>query len=433
MGARPAGLFAAIKLIELNYRPVIIERGKSVRERSQDVANINRGIVNPESNYCFGEGGAGTYSDGKLYTRSHKRGNTSRILDLLVTFGAPPDIKIDAYPHIGTDKLPLVVTSITNYILNAGGELHLNTKMIDLLHSFQEMRGVKASDGTTVESGAVILATGHSGRDIFTLLHQNQLLIEPKPFSLGVRVEHPQTLVDSIQYHGETRSQFLPPAHYTLATQVDGRGVYSFCMCPGGIIAPCATNPDEVVTNGWSPSNRNSPYGNAGLVVEVTMGDLRDYEPHGPLAAMHFQKHVEYRAFIGGGGNQVAPAQRLMDFIGHKVSRDLPDCSYKPGLRSVNLREILPTFITDRLQAGLQYFGNTMPAYLTNEAVLVAVESRTSSPVRIPRNRTTLHHLQINGLFPCGEGAGYAGGIVSSAIDGENCAKAVAHYLRNKA
>ncbi|MFH0811309.1 MAG: FAD-binding protein [Pseudomonadota bacterium] len=430
VGAGPAGLFAAIKLIELNYKPIIIERGKTVRERGRDVAAINTlGIVNPESNYCFGEGGAGTFSDGKLYTRSTRRGNINRILDLFIAFGALPEIKIDAHPHIGTNKLSKIIATIRKYIVDAGGEILLTTKVVDLLITSPKIKGVKTSDGTSIKAEAVILATGHSARDIFTLLHNKKLQLEAKPFALGVRIEHPQALIDSIQYHCETRSTFLPPARYNLVTQVEGRGVYSFCMCPGGNIAPCATNPDEVVTNGWSPAKRDSPYANAGLVVEVKREDLKEYAQFGPLAAMYFQKHIEHQAFLAGGGNQVAPAQRLRDFMGSKLSSSLPKCSYKPGLNSVNLKEVLPALIADRLKAGLNYFGKRMPAYLTNEAVLVAVESRTSSPVRIPRNPDTLQHLQIPGLFPCGEGAGYAGGIVSSALDGENCAEAAGRYL----
>lgn len=425
VGAGPAGLFAAIKLIELNLKPLIFERGKDIRARRRDLAKINKeGIVNPESNYCFGEGGAGTYSDGKLYTRSNKRGDVNRILDILIAHGANPEIKVDAHPHIGTNKLPGIIAEMRNFILSKGGEIHFNSKVTKLLIQENKIQGVEINKNLKIKAQSVILATGHSARSVFEMLHQQNILLEAKPFALGVRVEHPQVLINQIQYHGLQESDFLPPASYQLKAQIQERGIYSFCMCPGGIIAPCATNENEIVVNGWSPSKRNNPFANSGLVVEIRLEDLKDYRQYGALASLYFQKDIEQKAFQMGGGNLVAPAQRMMDFLNHRISKDLPSCSYYPGLKSVKMQEVLPKFISQKLKKGLKQIGKRMPKYLTNEAILVGVESRTSSPIRIPRDRKTLQHPQIEGFFPCGEGAGYAGGIVSAAIDGELCAAA---------
>ena len=430
VGFGPAGMFASLKLIELGFKPIVIERGKEVRNRRRDLAAINKEhIVNPESNYCFGEGGAGTFSDGKLYTRSKKRGDVNAILATLVQHGAPKDILVDAHPHIGTNKLPNVVTAIRETILNSGGEIHFDTKLTDIIIDNNQVAGIVTQNGDEILADNLILATGHSARDIFYLLNDKGIAIESKPYALGVRVEHPQELIDSIQYHCDERSEYLPPASYKLVQQVKQRGVFSFCMCPGGIIAPCATAPGEIVTNGWSPSKRNNPYANSGIVVTVEPEDIEPYAKHGALAGLEFQKTIEQKAFIAAGNKgekgQFAPAQRLMDFIRGKVSADLPDCSYTPGIVSAPLHEVLPKTITRRLQEGFTLFGNKMRGYLTNEAVVVAVESRTSSPVKIPRDRTTLQHPDISGLYPCGEGAGYAGGIVSAAIDGQKCAEAI--------
>ncbi len=430
VGFGPAGMFAALKLIENGIKPIVIERGKDVRSRRRDLAAINKEqIVNPESNYCFGEGGAGTYSDGKLYTRSKKRGDVNEILAILVQHGAPEDILVDAHPHIGTNKLPNVVTAIRETILQHGGEIHFDAKLIDIIISNNQVEGVVTQNSDKIESKHVILATGHSARDIFYLLNNKGIAIESKPFALGVRVEHPQALIDSIQYHCDKRSEFLPPASYKLIQQVKQRGVFSFCMCPGGIIAPCATAPGEIVTNGWSPSKRNNPYANSGVVVTVEEEDLAPYREHGALAGLEFQKTVEQSAFSAAGNKgeigQFAPAQRLIDFVKGVASADLPDCSYTPGIVCAPLHKILPKAIVTRLQEGFTHFGNKMRGYLTNDAVIVAVESRTSSPVKIPRDKKTLQHPGIKGLYPCGEGAGYAGGIVSAAIDGQKCAEAV--------
>ena len=430
VGFGPAGMFAALKAIELGLKPIVLERGKDVRSRRRDLAAINKEqIVNPESNYCFGEGGAGTYSDGKLYTRSKKRGDVNAVLATLVAHGAPEDIMVDAHPHIGTNKLPNVVTAIRETILEHGGEIRFDTKLIDILVTDKQVEGVITQNDEKILSKNVILATGHSARDIFHLLHDKGIAIESKPFAMGVRVEHPQSLIDSIQYHCKEKSEFLPPASYKLVQQVKDRGVFSFCMCPGGIIAPCATAPGEVVTNGWSPSKRNNPYANSGIVVSVEAEDLIPYKEHGPLAGLAFQADVEKKAFIAAGNKgdigQLAPAQRLIDFVKGKVSTDLPECSYVPGIVSAPLHEILPKEITKRLQEGFTKFGYKMKGYMTSDAVIVGVESRTSSPVKIPRDRETFQHPDVKGLFPCGEGAGYAGGIVSAAIDGQKCAEAI--------
>jgi len=431
IGAGPAGLFAALKLIEKGIKPIILERGKDVKARRRDLAILNKeGIINPESNYCFGEGGAGTYSDGKLYTRSTKRGDVNGILNLLVHFGADENILYDAHPHIGTNKLPQIITAIRKKIIDCGGEIFFETKLVDFFIEKGSIKKVKTADGGMIEGEALILATGHSARDIFHLLNSKEILIEFKPFALGVRVEHPQSLIDSVQYHCNLRDQYLPPASYSLVQQVDGKGVFSFCMCPGGIIAPASTNPGELVVNGWSPSKRNNPYANSGIVVSVEEKDLTHFKKHSALAGMYFQQEVEQNAFAAGGGKFVAPSQRMIDFTENKMSSSLPDCSYLPGINSADLKEVLPPFISTRLRTSFKEFGGKMQGYFTNEAIIVATESRTSSPVRIPRNTEDLCHPQINNLYPCGEGAGYAGGIVSAAMDGEKVATAIVQKLQ---
>jgi uncharacterized FAD-dependent dehydrogenase len=425
IGAGPAGLFAALKLVENGIQPIILERGKNVRARRRDLALLNKeGIVNPESNYCFGEGGAGTYSDGKLYTRSTKRGNVDRILNILVQFGAEENILYEAHPHIGTNKLPRIITAIYEQLIQSGAKILFEKKVVDFIVRDNLIRSVKTADGNSFDADAVILATGHSARDIFHLLHNKKIKIEFKPFALGVRVEHPQNLIDNIQYHCNPSPVLLPPAAYSVVEQINNRGVFSFCMCPGGIIAPAATSPGELVVNGWSPSKRNNPYANSGIVVNIEDRDVKDFNSHGPLAGMYFQQQVETRAFQYGGGKFVAPAQRMTDFVDGKISSSLPACSYLPGTHSTSMRDVLPPFVFESLRKAFVVFGKKMKGYYTNEAIVVATESRTSSPVRIPRDQH-LQHPEIANLYPCGEGAGYAGGIVSAAMDGERVAAAI--------
>jgi uncharacterized FAD-dependent dehydrogenase len=457
VGAGPAGLFAAIKLIECGIKPIILERGKDVRSRRRDLAILNKkGIVNPESNYCFGEGGAGTYSDGKLYTRSNKRGDVQRILHTLVHFGADQKILYEAHPHIGTNKLPEIITTIREKIIYCGGEIHFEKKLIDVTIKDNIATKVITADGDSLSGNAIILATGHSARDIYELLQHKKLQIIFKPFALGVRVEHPQELIDELQYHltphpspssiergvdltpgssptrlerGGLRSTFLPPASYSLVEQVNGKGVFSFCMCPGGIIAPAATNNNEIVVNGWSPSKRNNPFANSGIVVNIEEKDVQAFKKHGALAGMFFQQAIEQKAFTIGGGNLVAPAQRLVDFAKNIVSASLPNCSYLPGIQASDLNNVFPAFLHNSLQIAFKEFGKKMKGYYTNEAVILATESRTSSPVRIERDKVTLAHPQVENLYPCAEGAGYAGGIVSAAMDGENIATKIAEVF----
>lgn len=449
VGAGPAGLFAALRLIELGIKPIVLERGSDVRTRRRDLAAINKDhIVNPESNYCFGEGGAGTYSDGKLYTRSTKRGDVRRILEIFVAHGATEQILVDAHPHIGTNKLPNVVADLRESILRAGGDMRFDTKVVDLLLDNGELRGVVTADGQALTGIGVILATGHSARDIFYLLRNRNILIEVKPFAMGVRIEHQQSLIDQFQYHlpnhaDAGRGDYLPAASYSLVTQTRyagvERGVFSFCMCPGGFIVPAATAPGELVVNGMSPSRRDSKYANSGLVVAVTGTDLKPYADEGPLAGLALQQDLErWACRIGSGSvgspSQTAPAQRVADFVDGRVSASLLPTSYQPGLASVDMAEVLPDHIAQPLRQGLRDFGRKMRGYLSNEGQVIGVESRTSSPVRIPRDRDTCEHVTIRRLFPCGEGAGYAGGIVSAAMDGERCAEELAKkYVKSAA
>ena len=455
VGAGPGGLFAALRLIELGLRPVVVERGKNVRDRKIDIARISREHkVDSESNYSFGEGGAGAYSDGKLYTRSKKRGNVDKILNVFCQHGASTSILVDAHPHIGTDKLPRVIENMRNTIIECGGEVHFETRMDSLIIEKNKITGIETNTGKTFK-GPVILATGHSARDVYQWLYDNGVEMEAKGIAVGVRLEHPSMLIDQIQYHNKNgRGKYLPAAEYSFVTQAEGRGVYSFCMCPGGFVVPAASGPHQIVVNGMSPSNRGSKWSNSGMVVEIRPEDLSDNSlfteelktkseelkatnknngqwttGHCPLTMMYFQEALEATCWQQGNMRQTAPSQRMMDFTRKKLSYDLPDSSYSPGLVSSPLHFWMPTFITSRLIKGFQQFGKSSHGFLTNEAVMIGVETRTSAPVRILRDNETLQHVTINGLFPCGEGAGYAGGIVSAGIDGERCAEAVATYL----
>ena len=425
IGAGPAGLFAGLKAIELGLKPVIFERGKDVRARRRDLAKIHKEhLINPESNYCFGEGGAGTYSDGKLYTRSKKRGNVAQVLNWFVDFGASEDILKEAHPHIGTNRLPGIIQNMREAIIRCGGAVHFNSKITNFFTKNNRIEALEINHKEKIDVQHLILATGHSARDIFELLHQNNIKILAKPFALGVRIEHPQALINDIQYHGCAVEDLLPPASYSWVEQVRGMGVYSFCMCPGGIVAPCATEQNEVVTNGWSPSKRNNPFANSGIVVQVGPEDLPG-DPEEPFICLNYQKAVEQKCWEAAGKTQAVPAQRLTDFIAYKKSIDLPASSYQPGIVSVNLHDVLPELIASRLREAFVVMGKKMKGYMTDLAVLHAPESRTSSPIQIPRNPETLEHIEIHGLYPCGEGAGYAGGIVSAAIDGMKCVEKI--------
>jgi uncharacterized protein len=425
-GAGPAGLFAALRLIEGGMKPVLLDRGKNVSDRKLDIARLNREHkVNPDSNYCFGEGGAGTFSDGKLYTRSTKRGNVRGVLEMMVLHGASPDILIDTHPHIGSDRLLPMITAIRQTILDHGGEIHFGRKVTGILTTGDRITAFRDQYGDNYEGSDFLLATGHSARDIYRLFHAYGWPLEAKPFALGVRVEHPQALIDSIQYHAKKPDPFLPAASYALTAQSGGHGVFSFCMCPGGIIVPSATEQNQVVVNGMSNSRRNSPFANAGIVTEIKGDDLANYQVFGPLAGIVLQEDVEQAMRIGGELSQRAPAQRLTDFLRKSYSPGLPDSSYKPGLQSAALHDILPGNIVTRLTEGFLQFERKMKGFTTQDAIITATESRTSSPVRIPRDHNTLAYIAFNNLYPCGEGAGYAGGIVSSAMDGENAAQAI--------
>jgi len=443
VGAGPGGLFAALRLIEFGLRPIVVERGKNVRDRKVDIAKISREHkVDPESNYSFGEGGAGAYSDGKLYTRSKKRGNVDKILNVFCQHGANMSILVDAHPHIGTDKLPRVIENMRNNIIACGGEVHFETRMDALIIENSKVVGIETNTGKTFR-GPVILATGHSARDVYRWLHDNGVQLEAKGIAVGVRLEHTSHLIDQIQYHNKNgRGKYLPAAEYSFVTQVDGRGVYSFCMCPGGFVVPAASGPHQIVVNGMSPSNRGGKWSNSGMVVELRPEDLLNEElrmknkelgiectGEGPLAMMHLQEALEAACWQQGNMRQTAPAQRMVDFTRKKLSYDLPSTSYSPGLVSSPLHFWMPDFISDRLSKGFQQFGRTSHGFLTNEACMIGMETRTSAPVRIVRDNETLQHVTISGLFPCGEGAGYAGGIVSAGVDGERCAEAVAYYL----
>jgi uncharacterized FAD-dependent dehydrogenase len=426
IGAGPAGYFAALQLIELGYKPIVLERGKDVRARRRDLKAIQQdGVVNPHSNYCFGEGGAGTYSDGKLYTRSYKRGKIEKVLHLLVEHGAKEDILIDAHPHIGSNKLPNIISNIRKTIEERGGQVLFDHYVVDFKKNGDKITAVEMEDGKILKSEHIILATGHSARDIFHLLERKEILIEAKPFALGIRIEHPQAIIDETQYGRSPRSEFLPASSYALKTQVDKNGVFSFCMCPGGLIVPAATSPGEIVVNGMSLSRRDSAYANSGVVTSIELEELKNQGYTGVFASLDLQKKVEQDVFKAGDGSQKAPAQRMTDFINGRNSTSLNESSYIPGLYATDLAEVLPEFIHKRLKRGLLDFGKKMKNYHTEMANVVAVESRTSSPIKIPRNRESFQHLQIKNLYPCGEGAGYAGGILSAAMDGQNVAIAV--------
>ncbi|MCL1867963.1 MAG: NAD(P)/FAD-dependent oxidoreductase [Paludibacter sp.] len=432
IGAGPAGIFAALRLIELGLKPIIIEQGKDVHQRKKDIAQINRNeALNPLSNYCFGQGGAGAFSDGKLHTRSTKKGNISRILEIFHLNGANENVLYDAHPHIGSDKLPDIIENLMNTILKYGGEVHYNTKLTDILIKNNKIAGCQTADGKEFKAKALILATGHSARDIYELLQKKNLALQAAGFAMGVRVEHSQTLIDTIQYHSLIKTNFLPPASYTLTTQIDERGVYSFCMCPGGHIVPAVSAENQIVVNGMSVAKRNSPFANSGIVVEIRPEDVPEqFQKYGAFAGLRFQQYLENLAFTNNGGKgQTAPAQRVTDFVTGKLSASLPKSSYLPGLISSPLHFWLPKSISIRLQKGFMIFDRRMRGFLTNDAVVVGVESRTSSPVRILRDKETMQHIEVQGLFPCGEGAGYAGGITSSAMDGENAAAKVAEFL----
>jgi hypothetical protein len=431
IGFGPAGMYAALRCIELGYKPIVLERGKNVQDRRRDLRAINQfHTVNEDSNYCFGEGGAGTYSDGKLYTRSLKRGDVRKIFENLVYHGATAQILVDAHPHIGTNKLPKVVKNIRETILKYGGEIHFESRVVDFIIKNNTLVGLELLNGKQLQTQAVILATGHSARDIYYLLQKKEVALEAKSFAMGVRVEHPQEIIDSIQYHCKgKRDELLPAAAYSLVQQVQNRGVYSFCMCPGGFIVPAATANGEVVVNGMSPSKRNNQFANSGIVVEINVEkDLALYQKFGVLKGLEFQKDLEKMAFVAGGKTQTAPAQRLTDFVEGKLSNSLNPTSYQPGIKSAPLHSLLPQLIGPRLQQGFKAFGKKMHGYYTHEANIIGVESRTSSPVKIPRNQH-LQHPEIKGLYPCGEGGGYAGGIISAAMDGERCAEAAIQNL----
>lgn len=432
VGAGPAGLFAALHLIELGFKPILLERGKQVSERKKDIAAIHgEHLINPDSNYGYGEGGAGTFSDGKLYTRSKKRGDVRKILEVLNFHGAQDEILIEAHPHIGTNVLPKVIGSIRETIERSGGEYHFNSRVTDLILDWDRIKGVVLQNGERVEGIAVVLATGHSARDIYYLLQRKEIELEAKTFALGVRAEHPQELIDKIQYHGTARGKYLPPAAYTMVEQVGDRGVYSFCMCPGGVIVPAATAPGELVVNGMSPSHRGGKFANSGIVTEIRVEDIpAEFKRFGIFAGLEFQQQVERNCFLAAGESQLAPAQRLADFAANRRSPSLPDTSYRPGIVPSDMGSWLPGFVTSRLREGLNKMGRKSHGYLTNEAILLGAETRTSSPLRIPRSNETLEQLQIKGLFPCGEGAGYAGGIVSSAVDGERVAEMIGQMFK---